>query len=50
MHFFEGLGASSRGSKKPLREWVYRAAIYHHPITREPYCSPDCATAALGRG
>lgn len=34
---------------KPHRGWSYWAALYHHPETKASYCSPACATKALGR-
>lgn len=46
--FFEGLCHKSRPRNyRPIREWSYAAALYHHPETHESYCSPQCATAAL---
>lgn len=47
-HFYEGTGyASRKAGEKSAREWTYQAALYHHPVTRESFCGPACATKAL---
>lgn len=46
--FYEGHCLLSRppGYKLP-RKWSYWAGLYHNPVTKQSYCSPDCATKAL---
>jgi hypothetical protein len=45
---YHAAGVIERGEiKNPTHVTRYRAALYHHPETHEPYCGAVCAAQRL---